>query len=176
MTMIDTEHKTNLKFELCIITEDVNKEEKNTVDFYINIEDLNNLINYIRINNINPQMICFNDLKISDETPDVIKQLYYTAYDIAFPKHLRDLMWTEGDFYDEAYYLSDTDDLDKLYAKYDMNTAYCDSDEEYYEKVIQNEKIMSAYDSRYQQSVECLKNKIIAKDVIKLNNVLCELI
>ena len=69
-----------------------------------------------------------------------------------------------------------TDDFDRAYSHYDMNTSYCDSDEEYYEKVRMNESIMRAYDNRYDQSVESLRNKILSKDIIQFRGILCELI
>lgn len=173
---MDNKHKTNLKFNLYIETEDVFKEEDVVVDFYVNIEELNELINYLRKFNINPHNVRFEDLKFSVESPDVIARLYNTSYEIAFKKHLKDLMWAEKDFYDEADYLKDTDDLDRQFAHYDWNTSYCDSDEEYYEKVRMNESIEDAYNSRFEKSVESLRKKILSNDIIEFNGILCELI
>ena len=163
---MNNEHKTNLKFNLHIETEDVCKEEDVIVDFYVNIEELNELIKYIRESNINPHNVKFKDLETIVERPDIIVRLYDISYEIAFKRHLKDLMWTEKDFYDEAKFFMHTDDLDRAYSHYDMNTSYCDSDEEYYEKVRMNESIMRAYDNRYDQSVESLRNKILSKDII----------
>ena len=56
---MDNEHKTNLKFNLHIETEDVCKEVDVIVDFYVNIEELNELINYLRESNINPHNVKF---------------------------------------------------------------------------------------------------------------------
>ena len=173
---MNNEHKTNLKFNLNIETEDVCKEEDVIVDFYVNIEELNELIKYIRESNINPHNVKFKDLETIVERPDIIVRLYDISYEIAFKRHLKDLMWTEKDFYDEAKFFMHTDDLDRAYSHYDMNTSYCDSDEEYYEKVRMNESIMRAYDNRYDQSVESLRNKILSKDIIQFRGILCELI
>lgn len=101
---------------------------------------------------------------------------YNITYNIAFQKHLKALMWTEGDFYDEANHLSYTDDLDIRYSRYDMNTDFCDSDEEYYEKIRMNESIENEYSNRYSQAIRLLKNKIIANDIIEFNGILCELV
>ena len=46
--MQNNKQKTNLKFNLYIITEEVSKEEETEVDFYVNIEELNELIVYLR--------------------------------------------------------------------------------------------------------------------------------
>ncbi len=169
-------HRTNLKFNIYIeIGQEIGKEER-TVDFFVNIEELNEIINYIRKNKFDPQCIRFQDLEIDEETPMIIHRLYNTAYNIVFPIHLKALMWTEGDFYSKAKTLSYTDDLDRQFAIYDMNTESCDSDEEYYEKVRMNEGIMEAYNDRYLQAIKSLKNRIIANDIIELNDILCELI
>lgn len=173
---MNNEHKTNLKFNLHIETEDVCKVEDVSVDFYVNIEELNELIKYIRESNINPHNVKFKDLETTVESPDIIVRLYDISYEIAFKRHLKHLMWTEKDFYDEAKYFMHTDDLDRTFAHYDMNTSYCDSDEEYYEKVRMNESIMRAYDNRFDQSVESLRNKILSKDIIQFRGILCELI
>ena len=141
--MQNNKQKTNLKFNLYIITEEVSKEEETEVDFYVNIEELNELIVYLRKYNIDPNNIRFRDI---------------------------------GDFYDEANHLSYTDDLDIRYSRYDMNTDFCDSDEEYYEKIRMNESIENEYSNRYSQAIRLLKNKIIANDIIEFNGILCELV
>ena len=173
---MDNEHKTNLKFNLHIETEDVCKEVDVIVDFYVNIEELNELINYLRESNINPHNVKFKDIEISVESPDIIVRLYDKSSEIAFKKHLKDLMWAEKDFYDEAKFLMYTEDLDRQFAHYDMNTSYCDSEEEYYGRVRMNESIMSAYDNRFEQSVESLRKIILSKDLIQFSGILCELI
>ncbi|WP_337944342.1 hypothetical protein [Prevotella pectinovora] len=174
--MQNNKQKTNLKFNLYIITEEVSKEEETEVDFYVNIEELNELIVYLRKYNIDPNNIRFRDIEITEETPAIINRLYDITYNIAFQKHLKALMWTEGDFYDEANHLSYTDDLDIRYSRYDMNTDFCDSDEEYYEKIRMNESIENEYSNRYSQAIRLLKNKIIANDIIEFNGILCELV
>lgn len=57
-----------------------------------------------------------------------------------------------------------------------MNTDFCDSDEEYYEKIRMNESIENEYSNRYSQAIRLLKNKIIANDIIEFNGILCELV
>ena len=109
---MNNEHKTNLQFNLYIETEDVCKEEDVSVDFYVNIEELNELIKYIRESNIDPHNVKFKDLETTVESPDIIVRLYNISYEIAFKRHLKNLMWTELDFYDEAKFFMYTDDLD----------------------------------------------------------------
>ena len=173
---MNNEHKTNLQFNLYIETEDVCKEEDVSVDFYVNIEELNELIKYIRESNIDPHNVKFKDLETTVESPDIIVRLYNISYEIAFKRHLKNLMWTELDFYDEAKFFMYTDDLDRKYAHYDMNTSYCDSDEEYYERARMNQSIMDEYNNRFDQSVKALRNKILSKDIIQFSGILCELI
>ena len=86
-------HRTNLKFNIYIeIGQEIGKEER-TVDFFVNIEELNEIINYIRKNKFDPQCIRFQDLEIDEETPMIIHRLYNTAYNIVFPIHLKALLW-----------------------------------------------------------------------------------
>jgi hypothetical protein len=175
MPMDNIQHKTNLKFNLYIETKEVNKKEIIVVDFYVNIEEINELINYLRNNNIDPHGVKFSDINTDEETP-IITQLYLTAFDIAFHKHLKDLMWTEEDFYDEVRYLEYTADLDSYYGKYDFNTDFCDSDEEYYRKIEMNEYVESLYYERHAESVKLFKSEIVANDKMELNSILCDLI
>lgn len=74
--MQNNKQKTNLKFNLYIITEEVSKEEETEVDFYVNIEELNELIVYLRKYNIDPNNIRFRDIEITEETPAIINRLY----------------------------------------------------------------------------------------------------
>lgn len=174
--MENNDHKTNLQFKLHIETQAVSnsKEIDLIVDFYVSIEDLSELVNYLRKHCINPKSIKFKDIELSESL--IILQLYNTAFNIAFKKHLKDLMWAEEDFYDEAKYFMHTDDLDRQFAHYDMNTAFCDSEEEYYDKVRMNESIMNAYHDRYEESIIFLRRVITSKDIIEFEGILCELI
>lgn len=174
--MTDNSHKTNLKLNIHVTTEDVNKEEDIIADFYVNIEELNELVIFIRKNNLNPHSIKLTDIEDTENNPTIINQLYASAYETAFKKHLKHLMWTERDFFDEAKFLMNTEDLDADYAHYDFNTSNCDSDEEYYDKIRTNEGIMNAYQNRYERSINILKRSITANDMIEFNGILCELI
>lgn len=166
------EHKTNFRFRLHIETEEVNKKEDIFVNFNVNIDELTELVKYIRKKNINPQNIKFADIKISEEVPMVIDLLYQTAYNIAFPKHLKDLMWTIADFNDEAEYLMDTDNL----PTYDT-ISYCADEDSYQMQLLQREEeIEETVDHRYKASRNSLIHKLLAKDFITLNETLCELI
>lgn len=174
--MENNDHKTNLKFKLHIETQSVSnsKEIDLIVDFYVNIEELSELVNYLREHRIDPKSIKFKEIE-SSESPIIFK-LYDTAFDIAFEKHLKDLMWAEEDFYDEAKYFMHTDDLDRQFAHYDMNTDLCDSEEEYYDKVRMNESIMSEYNNRHEESINFLRRAITSKDIIEFKGIVCELI
>lgn len=174
--MENNDHKTNLKFKLHIETQSVSysKEIDLIVDFYVSIEELSELVNYLREHRIDPKSIKFKEIE-SSESPIIFK-LYDTAFNIAFKKHLKDLMWAEEDFYDEAKYFMYTDDLDRRLAHYDWNNNYCDSEEEYYDKELMNESIMSAYHNRYEESINFLRRAITSKDIIEFKGIVCELI
>lgn len=181
--MNNNEHKTNLKFNLQIETEDVYKTADISVDFYVDIDELKDLIDYMRKYNIDPQRIKFEDLRISDEAPAVITRLYNVAYDIVYEKHLKDLMWTEEDLLDEVNQLMDTESLDRQYADFEMNMKnpdLCDSEEDYYEILRYNECVMDDFDDAYNnifyQTKESYERKLVANDIIEFDGLLCELI
>lgn len=174
--MNDNKHKTNIKFNLCIETEEVSSYEEVMVDFYVTIEELHELINYFRKNNIDPQCVFVNELNMNEVSPLVIVRLYRAAYDIAFPKHLDALMWTIEDFYDEVKHFTYTTDIDQYYANQNFNIHSYDRDEEFYSNAIAYERMQSEYSDRFDETVDSLTKKIIKKDIIRFNNFICELI
>ena len=63
--MENNDHKTNLKFKLHIETQSVSnsKEIDLIVDFYVSIEELSELVNYLREHRIDPKSIKFKEIE-----------------------------------------------------------------------------------------------------------------